>query len=295
LPANYASVEGTKPLIEALLPRSEGVVATEGGRVVGYLLAHADLDWGGRARLVPMDGHAVDHAEAVEVYREMYTAASPSWNERGFFQHTVNIPAGDEAAEKAFFSLGFGQMLAFGLRDVAPLEAAPSTVRVERAGPEQIEDVRRLMVSLGQYNSKPPLYRPFVAQTDTEWARGPTVLRQMADEACSYWLAYDGNEPVGVMIFTPSDPTELMVSPDDAVYLWIAYVQPNVRMGGVGKALVENGLAWARSRAYGHCTVGWFTTNMYGSRFWTGRGYQPVMYRLERRIDERIAWARADG
>ena len=292
LPERYTSVDATRPLLEALLARADGVVAIEGKRVIGYLLGHADLEWGGRARLVPMEGHAADHPDVVEVYREMYTEASPAWNDAGFFQHTINIPAGHQAVATAFHSLGFGQMLAFGLRDVGPLGDVSSGVRVERAGPEQLDDVRRLMVGLGMYNSSSPLFRPFVAQTDTEWARKPAVLKQMADERCSYWLAYDGDNAVGVMIFTPPDPSELMVSPDDAVYLWIAYVQPDARIGGVGKALVETGLAWARSRGFGHCTVGWFTTNITGARFWTGRGYSPVMYRLERRIDERIAWAK---
>jgi GNAT superfamily N-acetyltransferase len=292
LPSKYASPAETRPLLEALLPRSSGVVAIEGGKAIGYLLGHADLDWGGRARLMPLEGHAVNSADAVDVYREMYAAASPAWNDAGFFQHTINVPAGDEAAEEAFFSLGFGQMLAFGLRDVTPLTGVSSAVRIERAGPEQIEDVRRLMIGLGEYNALPPLYRPFVPQTDTEWARKPAVLKQMADENCSYWLAYDGDRVVGIMIFTPPDPTERMVTPEDGVYLWIAYVEPDARVGGAGKALVDNGLAWARSRGYKHCTVGWFTTNMFGARFWPGRGYTPVMHRLERRLDERIAWAK---
>lgn len=295
LPRKYATAMETTALIEALLPRSDGVIAVEDGRVAGYLLSRPDMDWGGRARLIPMEGHAVDSADAVEVYREMYTAASPAWNDAGFFQHAINLAAGDETASSAFFSLSFGQLLSFGLRDVAPLENVSKVVRVERAGESHLEDVRRLMVGLGRYNSQSPLFRPFVAQTDTEWARGPAVLEQMADDNCSYWLAYDGDNVVGVMIFTPPDPTELMVSPEDAVYLWIAYVQPDARIGGAGKALVDTGLAWARSRGLGHCTVGWFTANITGARFWTARGYTTVMHRLERRIDERIAWAKADG
>src|SRR5262245_27795995 len=71
LPSRYGSSVETRPLIEALLPRSDGVVALEDGRLAGYLLGHPDLDWGGRANLVPMEGHAVDHPDAVEVYREM--------------------------------------------------------------------------------------------------------------------------------------------------------------------------------------------------------------------------------
>jgi GNAT superfamily N-acetyltransferase len=292
LSQKYESTSATLPLLETLLPRASGAVAVEHGQVVGYLLGAPDLDWGGRARLVPMEGHAVENPDAAEVYRELYTAAAPAWNEGGFFQHTVNLPAGDPAAAEAFSSLGFGQMLAFGLRDVSPLPDAPAEVRIARATPDDIDDVQRLMVGLGKYNSTSPLFRPFVPQTDTEWARKPTVLKQMADEACSYWLAYDSDRAVGIMIFTPPDPTELMVTPDDGVYLWIAYVQPDTRISGAGKALVDTGLAWARSRGHGHCTVGWFTTNLIGARFWRGRGYDPVMHRYERRIDERIAWAK---
>lgn len=296
LPAKFEDRGEALRLIEALLPVSNGVVALEGGKTVGFLLSQPELHWGGRGQLVPLEGHAVDHPDAAEVYREMYTSASPGWDEGGYFVHTVNIGAGDDGATAAFFSLGFGQMLAFGLRDLAPADGgAPGKVRIERAGEAQIEEVQRLMLGLGRYNSQPPLYRPFVLQGDLEWARRPTVLQQMADEACAYWLAYDGDDAVGLMIFTPPDPTELMVTPEDAAYLWIAYLRPEARRGGIGKALLDQGLAWARSRGHRHCSVGWFTTNIAGARFWTRHGFTPVMYRLERRVDERIAWAKAGG
>jgi GNAT superfamily N-acetyltransferase len=295
LPAKYVSVEGTRPLIEAMAGRSTGVAVFEGGRMVGYLLGTHDLDWGGRARLVPMEGHAVDHPDAVEVYREMYAAASPAWINGGFFQHTVNIPAGDDIAAAAFASFGFGQMLAFGLRDTSPLGGRAPEVRIERAGPEQVDAVARLMGALGRYNSQSPLYRPYVPNPEPEWPRKPQVLTQMEDPACSYWLAYEGEEPAGVMVSTPPDPAERMINPERSIYLWIAYVRPESRAGGVGRALVENGLAWARGQGYEFCTVGWFTTNLSGARFWTGRDYRPAMYRLERRLDERIIWAKAEG
>src|SRR5262245_22899162 len=66
LPSKYATASETRVLIETALPKSNGVVAVEGGKVIGYLLGHSDLDWGGRARLIPMEGHAVDSPDAVE-------------------------------------------------------------------------------------------------------------------------------------------------------------------------------------------------------------------------------------
>lgn len=295
LPERFTSPAAARTLLEAVRPRSNGVTAIEHGRIIGYLLGRPDLDWGTRSRLVPMEGHAVEHEDAVEVYREMYAAASPAWNDEGFFHHTVNIAAGDAVAAEAFVSLGFGRMLAFGLRDTSHHRSLSPDIRVERARPEQIDEVRALMLGLGKYNSSSPLYRPYVPSGGDEWPRRPLVLQQMASETCSYWLAYQSGSPAGVMVFTPPEATEAMVSPEDAVYLWIAYVAPDARGGGVGHALLARGLEWARQQGHGHCTVGWFTTNLSGARFWTARGYDPVMYRLERRLDERIAWAKASG
>jgi hypothetical protein len=35
----------------------------------------------------------------------------------------------------------------------------------------------------------------------------------------------------------------------------------------------------------------WRVTNLLSSRFWPRQGFRPVVYRLTRRIDARVAWA----
>ena len=37
--------------------------------------------------------------------------------------------------------------------------------------------------------------------------------------------------------------------------------------------------------------MSWDTANLPGARFWLGSGYRPVLYRLVREVDARIAWA----
>jgi len=289
----YESTTATAPMIEDILPRSSGVVAIEDGNVVGFLLGTAADEAGGRARIITMEGHAAATLDATELYREMYAAVAADWNDGGFFTHRIHLSALDRDAMEAFYSLGFGQTLAIGLRDMSPIPDASVAVRIERATPDDIADVQRLMMSMGRYNSTSPLFRPYMAPIEAEWSRKQTVLDQLADENFAFWFAYEGDEAVAIMIFRPPEQTELMANPDDAIYLWFAIVQPGTRTGGIGKAMVDNGLRWARERGMKHCTVSWFTANVIGARFWRERGYEPVLYRLERRIDERIAWARA--
>jgi ribosomal protein S18 acetylase RimI-like enzyme len=297
LAASYESTAVTQPMIEALLWRSTGVVALEHGEMVGYLLGSADApipgDTSPRARTITMEGHAAMTDNATELYREMYAAVAAGWNEDGFFTHRANLSALDRNALEAFYSLGFGQTLAIGLRDMAPIPGANTAIRIERATPANIDVVQRLMMGMGRYNSTSPLFRPYMAPVELEWSRKPVILEQLADEDFALWLAYEGDEAVAIMIFRPPEQTELMANPDDSVYLWFAIVQPGTRIGGIGKAMVNNGLRWARERELKHCTVSWFTANVVGARFWRERGYEPVLLRVERRIDERIAWARA--
>ena len=293
LPAQYEDPEGTKLLIADLLERATGVAMIEDGHFASYMLSVHETDWGGRARLVPMQGHAVETQDVAEAYREMYAAASPPWVEQGYFEHSINVPATDEVALGAFASLTFGQMLVFAVRGTEVPAASAPEVRIERARPEDVDAVGALLLGLSRYNSTPPLYRPYVPNPGPGWAGRDRVLKQLEDENCCFVLAYEGDEAVGLVILTPPEPSEGMISGDKTVYLWIGYVKPRYRSGGIGKALVERGLAWASERGFEHCTVGWFTANVTGARFWTRRGYGPAMCRLERRLDPRIAWARA--
>jgi GNAT superfamily N-acetyltransferase len=243
-----------------------------------------------------MQGHAVDSADPPEAYREMYAAASPPWVEQGYFEHCINVPATDGVALDAFASLSFGQMLVFGVRGTDEAAGQAPEVRITRAGPEDVDVVGGLLFGLSRFNSLPPLYRPYVPNPGPGWAGREGVLKQIEAEDCCFWLAYESDEAVGLVVLTPPEPSERMISGDKTVYLWIGYVKPAYRSGGIGKALVERGLAWARERGFEHCTVGWFSPNITGARFWTRRGYRPAMRRLERRLDPRIAWARAqDG
>jgi GNAT superfamily N-acetyltransferase len=69
-------------------------------------------------------------------------------------------------------------------------------------------------------------------------------------------------------------------------------VLAEARGTGLGGALLEEALAWARSQEFAAVTLHYQTANPLSSAFWTGHGFKPVMYHLRRRLDERIAWAR---
>jgi len=65
----------------------------------------------------------------------------------------------------------------------------------------------------------------------------------------------------------------------------------SARLAGVGTTILTHAFRWAAEAGYEHCTVGWASANLMSSRFWPSRGFEPMFYRLERRIDHNIGWA----
>ena len=76
----------------------------------------------------------------------------------------------------------------------------------------------------------------------------------------------------------------------DTATIGIAGVAPGERHHGVGTAIVKFAMEWASSSGYLFCAVEWTSPNLTSDRFWRSRGFQPLQYKLTRRIDPRIAW-----
>ena len=295
LPERYEATEVTRPLLESLLQTASGVAASSGGRQTGYLLGAPSSGWGLRMTLVPFAGQSVADLHDIELYRSMYAAASPRWIKQGFFVHSVDLAAEDKIASDAWISLGFGSEIEMGLREANDSTPHLDEAHIEQAGPAEIDPVQHLMQALGRFNSLPPIFRPYVPPLDQGASYRQRLLEELENPEHSFWLAYEGNEPVGLMIFAPPEQDELMFSPERSGYISIGYVQPQARANGIGSALLDRGLAWARAQGHVYCTVGWFSANLPGAGFWQRKGFTPLARRLQRRIDERIAWATAEG
>ena len=50
-------------------------------------------------------------------------------------------------------------------------------------------------------------------------------------------------------------------------------------------------MEWAATNGYHTCTLHFASQNPSGGPFWLGHGFVPIEYTMERRVDERVAWA----
>jgi GNAT superfamily N-acetyltransferase len=302
LPAIFEAPDPCRPLIEQALaaPGAYGVFASVDRKPAGFGIMAVQLFAPTHflAGFFPPRGASFSHAAHAsvegmeyEVYRDMYAALGEHFVAHGYFDHTVNLSAGDRAVQDAFTSLGFGRTMTCAIRGVAPVErAGASRVELHQAAGEDEAVIFELGSELMLHHARAPIFQPYVRETDEsshEMQRG--LLTD--PDANAHWVAYEDGRAVGMNTFMPPSFLSPMTLPDKTIYLFQGIVTQDARAGGVGSAILSKGVEWARERAYDHIALHFASPNVSGANFWQSSGFVPVEHGMRRHIDERIAWA----
>lgn len=281
-------------------PRLDSAVAVQDGAIVGFLFGermllppdyYASLYIEHHSAVIPVTGHAVSvMADAATVYRDLYTYLAERWVGAGFFAHTVHVVPGDVDVQEAWVSLGFGRKITAAVRPTGPVALRQgSSVEIHQASLEDIDVVQKLEHTLALHHASSPMFWPYLRDTDASFRHHQAEL--LEDPKSAYFVAYDGESALGMQTFVVPGFTPPIVKQDGTVYLYEGVVDPGARGGGVGHALLSEGMAWAREAGYENCCLHFASDNPSGAPFWLGQGFVPVEHAMVRRIDERITWA----
>ncbi len=308
LPERFETAEACVELLAPLFAggSANGAVAESDGDLVGFIVGQrttpAADHWLAqylppRSVGVPVHGHAVaGGVDLSQVYGPLYARLAAGWTEGGFFRHRVGLPAGDPEQQDAWFQLGFGAAITYAGRDVRPLDAAAtvnSNVSIRAATTEDQAEVERLEQVNSRFHSQSPVFWPYVWDDVHESASGLTSYALNRDHSAVF-LAVQGSETVGMQLLFSGDAIRLgsvLSTQEHSVYLNHGIVDPNTRGGGVGTALLEESLSWARESGYRQMTLHYATMNPSGGPFWQRHGFEALEIAVERQIDERVAWA----
>ena len=274
-----------------------GVVVREGGRMIGYMIGVPKIDevWG-RSVWVELAGQAIDRRYSAELYRDMYAALSPGWVALGCLYHVSNIPAHDRDALEAWNNLSFGKEHVYGVRETAsPLEGETPddpTLEIRRATVADVDLAMDLDLALPAHQARAPVYAILLPYHEEDERQD--VLDELQKGDWKTWLAVRDGRLVGIQLYLPARPGQgigALPIPDNSSFLGFAATREDERGHGIGKLLTARGLADAYETGYTTCFTDWRATNLLSSRFWTRRGWRPVVYRLSRRLDSRILWS----
>jgi GNAT superfamily N-acetyltransferase len=269
-------------------PGALGFVALKGERCSGFLLGNTQRDdIRGRSAWVRLAGHAVDGDP--DIYRDLYAALSEQWVRDGYFAHYVMLPAMNRAALDVWYSLGFGQEQVHAIRELVPGGApAPGPLAIRQATPADLPAILEVADLIAKHQAQAPVFAPVPPETFADYRAGWAEV--LADATCTTFLALEGGLVIGLLLLSEGESS--LHVPERSIMLDVASIRKEYRGQGIGQALTAHAMAWAQAQGYGHCATDWRATNLLSSRFWPRQGFRPVVYRLARQIDPRIAWAK---
>lgn len=284
LPPRHTDPKTILPRLRSLARGQPGAAAVCDGRLAGYLLAKLLPDWRGeRSAWAPEWAHAAVGDNRWQTYRLMYAAISERWVADGRHTHLVTLLADDHEAVDAFFWSEFGMMAVDAVRDVACTGGVESSAEIRRAVPKDTDTLVTLIQALRCHLSAAPV---FLQMEDAD-AR-ESIEKHITDPKVAFWLAFDGGEPAGYMKAELGNPAVYVLDDSDTAVIKGAFTRESSRGSGVGTALLNRALEWARENGCTRCAVDFEPQNVPGRSFWM-RHFKPVCYSLVRRVDLRRA------
>ena len=265
--------------VEKARENATGVVALEGGEVVGYLLGPRRDDSIGAHIWIESAGHAVREPELI---RDLYTVAAERWVQDGLTRHFVYVPALRELVEP-WLRLSFGisaAQAAMETRPAAPTAAATSTI-VRPSTPEDTPVAAAYDRLLQLHLRESPSFGGMAVQTDEEvldeWRKDE------GNPIYTHFVAEQDSRIVGHLLLYRRPEGDLRVPPE-SIDLANALTEVHARGSGAMVALTEHALGWAHEHGYKILITDWRMTNLLASRFWPKRGFRETYVRLYRSI-----------
>jgi len=262
-----------EPGLRAMLARGAGGAWLD-DRLVGFMGISACFPFKGfRAALVGEMAHAATAgAEVAAITEALYTALGDAMRAEGARLHIVAHFAGDDPLRTTLYRLGFGAFLAEELRDLSPI-GAPTGVTARRE--DDVSAVVDLDVEHRAYYRSPPIF--LVKDTDRAAAEGE--LREALGAGAAVFVHDDDDGRIDAyFIVGPCAGVgegRLLRGTNSAQVL-SAYARPGARGRGIGAALLDACVTWARERGFDRLMVEHETANLAGSAFW-GRHFRPYL------------------
>lgn len=278
-------------------PGASGVAAVRGSQLLGYMIGRPTIDslWGRSAWVRPAGLAIAENADTHELVRSLYVVLGTPWVEQGIFFHFALMSLADRALLDAWYSLSFGIEQVQALQALGAVGGSapvvPDGVEIRRAGQGDKQALRTMSSVIWRQHISPPVWAIMLPELVSEQENGWAEL--VDEEGVVVLLAFVDGQVVGSQGYWPheSDETDLLVPPGSAT-MSVAGTLPAYRGRGISSALSRVVLTSAAADGFPTMETDWRSANLLAAGFWQRQGYRPVAYRLVRRIDARIAWAR---
>lgn len=298
LPPRFEQEDVATKAVETLWQEKHkgGYAAFRNGRMIAYLIGQTSTNPWGRDGYVYLPGSAVSEREDPAVLQDLYALLGNDWVKKGCFNHHIYISAAEQAVIAAMFNIGFGKERVDALLDLRTQEIPdveePTGITIRKAGTGDNSHLGSLSDIISRALENAPHWHPTVPEDWEELRAGWSELAE--EKEWTIWLALEDGVALGSVGFRPETEgdTQMLVSPR-TLYLSVAATKPEARGRGISTVLAWYGLEQAKQEGYDFCYTNWISPNLLASRFWPRFGFKDAAYRLAKKVNPMIAWAKS--
>jgi len=297
LPERFEDPTIAEKAIKTIFERksSKGYAAFRNGKMTGYLIGETSVQAWGRSGYVYLPGYGVEINESPGILQDLYARLGEDWVRTGHFNHYLYVSSADQNILNGLFDLGFGKervdaLMAFDALQLPEIEE-PTGITIRKAGKGDNAHLGNLSDVIFRALAEAPYWHPTVPE---DWAELYEGWSELADEKdWTVWLALEKDKALGTIGFTNQDESDIdMLVPARTAYLSVAATKPEARGRGISTALTWTGLDESSKAGYSVCYTNWISPNLLASRFWPRFGFQDAAYRVAKKINPMIAWAK---
>jgi GNAT superfamily N-acetyltransferase len=262
-----------------------GVAVLQDGQLVAYMITGAQFPWKGqRAALVPEYGHSATTPDKETLYQRMYMHLAQVWVDDHSHLHLIGHLVHDKALQETLYQLGFGAIVAERLRNLSSIDAATDIDVVQERDAHKLVDFE---LEHNRYYPRAPIF----LTRDTDRSAMLADLDEHEQAGDVFFTYYEDGMLRANMIVGHTNPNHegegFLLWDTNTAQVKSAYAQPDVRGKGIGTALLNRAIQWARAQGFARLFVEHETANFYGSHFWR-KHFAPYLYFSMRYVDNTI-------
>lgn len=260
-----------------------GVAVFDQGTLVAYMITGYQFVFKGqKTALIPEYCHGSIEENKKHLYQRMYMELAGLWIKNKIHLHIVCHLSYDIVLKEILYELGFGAILKEQLKDFSSI---PNTPTIEIIQEKNRENLSAIELEHRRYYPESPIF----ILKDTDQSNIITDLQQHADHGDVIFVYYENEKPGAYFIVgTSGEKGEgFLLRKTNTAQIKSAFAIPACRGRGIGKALLQNAINWAKKQGYDRLFVEHESANFYGGNFWN-KHFVQYLYVSMRYIDNTI-------
>lgn len=261
------------------MTKGYAMAARKDHETVGYMLFNVFPFHDELTAFCPIIAHAAQKNQRRQIFERLYQNLSSELVAKGIPNHTITYFVNDAGLQETVFGLGFGLIVVDAFRGLDSIAYDASNVNIVEADPSRVEVVMGLGEEARGYYLEAPL---FLSQKE----RSREYYEGLFEKDTALFLAFRDTVPVGIMQIRKNKELDAITLCDINTGLIDhlgAYVKPEYRSQGIGKALLSKCIRWCQNRDITRIHVDFESANLSGRSFWP-KYFTATMHSVRRNI-----------